>query len=65
VAARKRYVLQGGPALVLIRTGDFERDLCVNTARVAAMIERTIRAWPDQWLWIHDRWHGRPAKPCF
>ncbi len=55
---RKRYVFQGGPALDMTRTGDPNRDLLVNTARVAAVVERAIRKYPDQWMWIHDRWHA-------
>jgi hypothetical protein len=25
------------------------------------VIERFVRAYPDQWLWIHKRWNTRPA----
>jgi Kdo2-lipid IVA lauroyltransferase/acyltransferase len=57
---RQRYRLHCGPALELVRTGDYARDLELNTARVAAMLETVIRRYPDQWLWIHDRWRARP-----
>lgn len=57
---RKKYVFQGGPPLDVLRTGDFERDLGVNTARIAQVMERVVRKHPEQWLWIHDRWHARP-----
>jgi KDO2-lipid IV(A) lauroyltransferase len=56
--ALRKYVFQGGPAIEMLRTGDHERDLGANTARVTAVIERVIRQYPDQWLWIHDRWHA-------
>ena len=59
-ATRGKYVFQGGPAIEVLRTGDYEQDLLINTARVASVIERTIRMYPEQWLWIHDRWHARP-----
>jgi KDO2-lipid IV(A) lauroyltransferase len=26
------------------------------TKRINAAIEQQIRAHPDQWLWLHDRW---------
>jgi KDO2-lipid IV(A) lauroyltransferase len=57
-AVRRKYLFYGGPALEMLRTGDHERDLAVNTARVSAVIEKAIRCHPGQWLWIHDRWHA-------
>jgi KDO2-lipid IV(A) lauroyltransferase len=57
---RKKFVFVAGPDLELVRTGDWDRDLAINTARMASMFEEVIRAYPDQWLWIHDRWHARP-----
>lgn len=32
----------------------------VDTQRIQAALERAIRAYPDQWLWIHRRWKTRP-----
>jgi len=58
--ARKKYIFQGGPTIEVLRTGDFARDLGVNTARIAQVMESVIRKHPEQWLWIHDRWHTRP-----
>ncbi len=58
---RKRFVFRGGPVLELVRTGDHERDVEINTARFTAAIEAHVRAYPDQWLWIHKRWKTRPA----
>jgi KDO2-lipid IV(A) lauroyltransferase len=30
------------------------------TQLIADEVERTIRAYPDQWLWAHNRWRRRP-----
>jgi KDO2-lipid IV(A) lauroyltransferase len=57
---RKKYVFRGGPAIEVLKTGDFERDLGINTARMTQVIEGIMREYPEQWLWIHDRWHARP-----
>jgi len=57
---RKRYFFHGDPAVELVRTGDHEKDIEINTARFAAAMERMIRLYPDQWLWIHKRWKTRP-----
>jgi Kdo2-lipid IVA lauroyltransferase/acyltransferase len=58
---RGRYFFHGDPPIELVRTGDEKRDIETNTANFAAALERMIRAYPDQWLWIHKRWHTRPA----
>ncbi len=58
---RKRYFFHGDPPVELLRTGDHHKDIEINTARFAAAIERMVRLYPDQWLWIHKRWKTRPA----
>ena len=58
--AKGRWVFRGSPIVELVRTGDHERDVEVNTARFTAALERQIRKYPDQWLWIHKRWKTRP-----
>jgi len=57
---RKRYFFHGDPPVELVRTGDHNKDIEVNTARFAAAVERMVRLYPDQWLWIHKRWKTRP-----
>jgi KDO2-lipid IV(A) lauroyltransferase len=54
-AEERRYVLRFYPPVPL--TGDAARD----TQAVQAKLEEVIRAYPDQWLWIHRRWKTRPA----
>ncbi|HEX9543779.1 MAG TPA: lysophospholipid acyltransferase family protein [Pyrinomonadaceae bacterium] len=57
---KKRYFFHGDPPVELVRTGDHAKDIEVNTANFAAAMERMIRLYPDQWLWIHKRWKTRP-----
>ena len=57
---RKRYFFHGDPPVELVRTGDHVKDIEVNTANFAAAVERMVRLYPDQWLWIHKRWKTRP-----
>ncbi len=35
-------------------------DAAVDTQALQARLEEVIRAFPDQWLWIHRRWKTRP-----
>ncbi|MFZ5862956.1 MAG: lysophospholipid acyltransferase family protein [Nitrospirota bacterium] len=57
-ASRHRVLLEG--PIELTRTDDPDRDVVENTARLTRMIERHIRAHPDQWIWFHRRWKRRP-----
>jgi len=59
-AARAKYVLRFEPAVELSRTDDEEADVRDNTQRFTAEIEKYVRAYPDQWLWVHKRWKTRP-----
>ncbi|MDY7230189.1 lysophospholipid acyltransferase family protein [Hyalangium rubrum] len=34
-----------------------------HTARVTAALERVIRQYPEQWLWLHRRWKYAPPAP--
>lgn len=56
-----RYAFRYQPAIEPIRTGDRDRDILLNTERYTAAIESFVRAYPEQWLWIHKRWRTRPA----
>jgi Kdo2-lipid IVA lauroyltransferase/acyltransferase len=55
-----RHRLRFEPEIPLIRTGDFKEEVMLNTARFTKVIEDYARRYPDQWLWIHKRWHTRP-----
>jgi KDO2-lipid IV(A) lauroyltransferase len=54
-------VLHFGEELELVRSGDAEREILDNTALFTATIERYVRRYPEQWLWVHRRWKTRPA----
>lgn len=49
------------PAIPLIRSGQLDRDVEVNTARFTEALERHVKAEPRQWFWVHRRWKGLPA----
>jgi KDO2-lipid IV(A) lauroyltransferase len=56
----QKYVLRFGRELDVVYTGDSETDVVTNTAAFTEAIERRIRQYPDQWLWMHRRWKTRP-----
>lgn len=55
-----RYRMIMGPMIYSADTGDFDRDVLLNTARIQAHYEALLRAYPEQWLWLHRRWKTSP-----
>jgi KDO2-lipid IV(A) lauroyltransferase len=56
------YHVYCGEELSLENTGDKERDLIVNTQKCSDVYERIIRRFPDQWVWMHQRWKKQRAS---
>ncbi len=56
----QKYVLHFFPEIRMENTGSAEADAAENTARCTAAIEQVVRAYPEQWLWLHRRWKTRP-----
>ena len=55
-----KYRLRFDPAVELVRTGDLEADIKANTQKFTSIIEKYVRQYPEQWLWVHRRWKTRP-----
>ena len=56
----KKYHVMYGDVVESPNTGDRHRDVFEMTAGYTAEMEKFIRAYPGQWLWIHKRWKTRP-----
>ena len=57
---KQHYVGVHGRIVYPSNTGDRHRDVAETTAQFTAEVEKLIRKYPDQWLWIHKRWKTRP-----
>jgi KDO2-lipid IV(A) lauroyltransferase len=57
------FRVEFGPEVPVIRTGDKEEDVRINTRQYNRVIEDVIRRYPDQWFWVHRRWKTRPSRP--
>ena len=56
----ERYRVMYGKIIEHANTGDRHQDIVDTTAAFTTAMEKFIRAYPDQWLWIHKRWKVRP-----
>jgi KDO2-lipid IV(A) lauroyltransferase len=57
---KSRYLVHNGRPIEPTSTGDRESDVLETTAAYTLEIEKIIRLFPEQWLWIHKRWKTRP-----
>jgi KDO2-lipid IV(A) lauroyltransferase len=44
------------PPVQLVRSKSLRDDLKINTQAMTDEIEKAVRKYPDQWLWLHKRW---------
>ena len=57
---RRRFLLKVDQPLSFERTGNDAEDARRLTQLFTNVVEKYVRRYPDQWLWIHRRWKTRP-----
>ena len=57
---KKKYVVYLEPPIEYQKTGNAEKDIVEITQKITSIVERYVRKYPEQWLWIHKRWNTRP-----
>jgi KDO2-lipid IV(A) lauroyltransferase len=57
---KNRYRIVVRPEVKLISSADREKNVVEVTQRCTKVLESIIREYPDQWLWMHDRWKSKP-----
>ena len=63
---RRRFLLKVEEPLGFERSGDDDEDVRRLTQLFTKVVEKYVRRYPDQWLWIHRRWKTRPpGEPEF
>ena len=50
------------PPLEVPSEGTLEEKVQIMTAAATAAVEWQVRAWPEQWVWMHRRWRTRPEE---
>jgi len=48
------------PEIPLVVTGNRRHDMEENTRRFHEVIEKYIKKYPTQWVWMHNRWKTTP-----
>ncbi len=48
------------PPIHLESSGNFDQDVELYTAHLMKQLEKYIQEYPDQWLWLHNRWKTQP-----
>lgn len=59
-----KYICLAEPPIELLKTGDREADLAANTQRIADMLEKYVRNYPEQWFTFYDFFekHRAPSE---
>ena len=63
-----RFRIEVREPIDIVRKQDGTLDMQATTQTINSIIEGWIREYPEQWLWLHDRWKikeipGRKRKP--
>ena len=57
-----RFELQMSREIEVPHSKDFESDVLETVRRYTETIESCVKAYPDQWMWMHRRWKTRPEN---
>jgi KDO2-lipid IV(A) lauroyltransferase len=58
--SKRKYVVYLEPPIEYEKTGNTDEDIKNLTQKVTTVVEKYVRQYPEQWLWIHKRWNTRP-----
>lgn len=59
---KKRYLLKICEPLEIPAGDDANENVKILTQAMTAKVEEFVRAYPDQWMWIHKRWNTQPPN---
>jgi len=59
---RDSHIIDVDHPLKFVLTGNKEMDIMNNTALCSNAVEKFIRTYPEEWVWMHRRWKRKPDK---
>ena len=62
IRQKRGHILKIEEPIELVDTGNKEADLVTNTQRWSDVVESYIRRYPEQWVWMHERWKTKKAN---
>lgn len=57
---KQKYVVYLESPVEFQTTENHEEDIKKLTQDITKIVEKYVRKYPEQWLWIHKRWNTRP-----
>jgi Kdo2-lipid IVA lauroyltransferase/acyltransferase len=57
---KQKYIVNIEEPVDFVKTADTEQNIIELTQKVTNSVEKFVRAFPEQWMWIHKRWNTRP-----
>lgn len=57
---KQKYVVYLEPPVEYEKKEDQEEEIKLLTQKITSIVEKYVRKYPEQWLWIHKRWNTRP-----
>lgn len=58
--SKKKYVVYLEPPIEYAKGDSSPENICELTQKITTTVEKYVRQYPEQWLWIHKRWNTRP-----
>ena len=59
--AKQKYVVYLEPPVEYKQGDASDENVRELTQKVTNVVEKYVRLYPEQWLWIHKRWNTRPS----
>ncbi len=59
--SKKKYVVYLEPPVEYKAGDNSDENIRDLTQKITKTVEKYVRLYPEQWLWIHKRWNTRPA----
>lgn len=65
--SKSKYVVHLEPPVEYRKDDNSDENISELTQKITNVVERYVRKYPEQWLWIHKRWNTRPKgdKPLY
>ncbi len=58
--SKKKYVVYLEPPIEYAKDDNSPENIRELTQKITSTVEKYVRKYPEQWLWIHKRWNTRP-----